>query len=88
LNVLEFLQKFERAFVERYRVKGGWKISDWVKCEGNELPFAYDFDESGLKNVLGGKVPFTPLEKALPEMIERFEIMVKEGKVKEDDLWN
>jgi UDP-glucuronate 4-epimerase len=48
---------------------------------GNLLPFPADLDDSGLRAILGGSVPHTPLHDAIRQTGERFKSLLQESKV-------
>jgi nucleoside-diphosphate-sugar epimerase len=48
---------------------------------GNLLPFPADLDDSGLRAILGGSVPHTPLRDAIHQTGERFKSLLQESKV-------
>ena len=47
----------------------------------NLLPFPADLDDSGLRSILGGAVPYTPMRQAIRETGERFKALLEEEKV-------
>eukprot|EP01089_Gocevia_fonbrunei_P018590 TRINITY_DN6323_c0_g1_i1.p1 TRINITY_DN6323_c0_g1~~TRINITY_DN6323_c0_g1_i1.p1 ORF type:complete len:391 (-),score=95.97 TRINITY_DN6323_c0_g1_i1:32-1204(-) len=89
LDINEFLSISEKGFNAHF--KQNIKITEQVSVSGNELPFAFDFDETGLTQILKsggqGDVPFTSLQNSLPRIFDQFQRLQKEGKLKDNDLW-
>jgi nucleoside-diphosphate-sugar epimerase len=46
----------------------------------NPLPFPFDLDDSGLRQILGS-VPHTPLPVAIRDTLERFQSLLEQGKI-------
>ena len=53
--------------------------------KNNALPFPSDFDDSGLKGLLGS-VPHTPLKQAIQADVELFRTLLADGKIDTDSL--
>lgn len=53
--------------------------------KNNPLPFPSDFNDAGLRNLLG-TVPHTPLKKAIQADVEQFTSLLKAGKISTDSL--
>lgn len=51
-----------------------------VSCNGNELPFAYDFDDAGLKGLLG-EVPYTPMREAIKEDLALYRQLIASNSI-------
>jgi nucleoside-diphosphate-sugar epimerase len=51
-----------------------------LRCEGPEIPVAWDFDESGLRALLGS-VPHTPIEEGIRRTARRFELLRERGEL-------
>ena len=105
LDIEQFLDKVERQWNRMYAAgKKGLgeqvRMKDYVQVKGKvELPFAVEYDESGLDKVLGGSgklakgerskvVPFTSVDDALPKIFQQYEHLMKVGKLKGNDIFS
>eukprot|EP01088_Endostelium_zonatum_P018747 TRINITY_DN6122_c0_g1_i1.p1 TRINITY_DN6122_c0_g1~~TRINITY_DN6122_c0_g1_i1.p1 ORF type:complete len:392 (-),score=85.98 TRINITY_DN6122_c0_g1_i1:38-1213(-) len=97
VNINDFLKSVESQWNKF--ANENVKLSDLVSVKGEkELPFAVEYDESGLDQVLGGSgnlggarskvVPFTSVEKALPLIFRQYEELQKQGRLKGNDIFS
>ena len=57
-----------------------------ITSSGGPVPVAYDVEESGLRELLGGEVPLTPLRDGIVETVEHFRNLARAGRLHDRDL--
>ena len=57
-----------------------------ITCEGDPVPIAFDFDESGLEALLGSDVPRTAIRKGIQRTVDHFERLARSRRLHDRDL--
>ncbi len=57
-----------------------------ITCEGDPVPIAFDFDESGLEALLGSDVPRTAIREGIQRTVDHFERLARSRRLHDRDL--